>query len=81
MKEILKEVWKFHKRSIVVSLLVVVSVISLVFTSSLQGKFIWITQEPSIAGYHVTVPEFSVWILFSFVTVIFFLIVMYWKSR
>ncbi|MEM7821453.1 MAG: hypothetical protein QXX38_01400 [Candidatus Aenigmatarchaeota archaeon] len=82
MEEILKEVWKFHKRSIVASALVVLSVITLIFASSLQGRFIWISQQPSITGYQVAIPEFSVWmILFSFIVIISFFLIMRWKSR
>ncbi|MEM5853514.1 MAG: hypothetical protein QW228_04055 [Candidatus Aenigmatarchaeota archaeon] len=82
MEGILKEVWKFHKRSIIASTLVVLSVIGLIFASSLQGRFIWVSQQPSITGYQVAVPEFSVWtILFSFIVIIFFFVIVYWKCR
>ncbi|MEM2507273.1 MAG: hypothetical protein QXF61_09555 [Nitrososphaeria archaeon] len=70
MREIIKEVWKFHKRSIVTSALVVLSVISLIFVSSLQGKFIWISQQPFIKEYQTIVFEFSVGvILFLFIAI------------
>jgi hypothetical protein len=81
MKEILKEVWKFHKRSIITSALIVLSVISLIYASSLQGRFIWILQPP-ITGYQVAVPELSVWaIVISFIAIISFFVIMRWKSR
>jgi len=51
MEEVIKEVWKFHKRGIIISLIMIFSVTSLIFISSLQGKFVLIDYKLSIKEY------------------------------
>lgn len=71
MEEIIKEVWKFHKKSIIISLIMIISITSLVFISSLQGKFIWIDYRLSIKEYKEFYTVFNLIILFLFIIIIF----------
>lgn len=71
MEEVIKEVWKFHKRGIIISLIMIFSVTSLIFISSLQGKFIWIDYKLSIKEYKEFYTLFNLIILFLFIIIVF----------
>lgn len=71
MEEVIKEVWKFHKRGIIISLIMIFSVTSLIFISSLQGKFVWIDYRLSIKEYKEFYTLFNLIILFLFIIIVF----------
>lgn len=71
MEEVIKEVWKFHKRGIIISLIMIFSVTSLIFISSLQGKFVWIDYKLSIKEYKEFYTLFNLIILFLFIIIVF----------
>lgn len=72
----LKEIWKMHKKSIVSSLLVILAVLSLIYVSAIQGRFIWIYPQIGITGYFV-LPEFSILAIFLSFLVLLLLFILF----
>jgi len=78
--EILKKVWKMYRKSILSSLLVVLAIAILIYLSSIQGRFIWISQ-PTAAGYAVLLEVSALAIGLSFLALLILFVLFFVRTR
>lgn len=74
-----KEIWLMYRKSIVSSLLALLAIVALIYTSSVKGNFLWFT--PPFTGYAV-LPSFSALaIVVSFLILLALFVALYMKSK
>lgn len=81
MVKILGKIWKLYRKGIVSSALVVLLIVSLLYISSVQGKFVWFPNAVKSA-YDIMTPEFSIYsVVLSFVVLLLLFLYFYMKNK